>query len=160
MIKKALPAERKIENDKLKAIYEAKKKELGLSQLSLADALDISQSGVSHYLNGINPLNAQVAAAFSKLLQVPVDSFSPRLAAEMSTLAQAIRIPAAVKTEPNEQSGTTLAALLRLKGKATPRSLEVLKRIEKAALEGRLQEADLIALEGIAARFEALNKQS
>lgn len=53
--------------------------------------------------------------------------------------------------------GTNMAALMRLKGKATPRSLAALDRIEKAAQMGRLKEADLVLLEGIAARFEELN---
>lgn len=50
-------------------------------------------------------------------------------------------------------------ALRNLKGKVTPRSLDALKRIEKAALAGRLKEADLVLLEGIAARFEQLSKE-
>lgn len=49
-------------------------------------------------------------------------------------------------------------ALQNLKGVVTPRSLAVIKRIEKAAIAGRLKETDLVLLEGIAARFEELNK--
>lgn len=56
-------------------------------------------------------------------------------------------------------TGTNMAALQRLKGKVTPRSLAALNRIEKAATEGRLKEADLVLLEGIAARFEELNTE-
>jgi transcriptional regulator with XRE-family HTH domain len=61
---------------------------------------------------------------------------------------------------PNESQvsqGFNLSALGRIKGKATPRSLAVIARIEKAAMQGRLKEADLVLLEGIAARFEELN---
>ncbi|MBX9753816.1 MAG: helix-turn-helix transcriptional regulator [Pseudomonadaceae bacterium] len=148
MTKKPLPPERKIENDKLKALYDAKKKELGLTHYALADALDISQSGVSHYLNGINPLNTSSAAILARLLKVDVSEFSPRLAAEIRS------ITLAVEAAP---PGSNMAALQRLKGKATPRSLEVINRIEKAAQQGRLKEADLVLLEGIAARFEELN---
>lgn len=50
-----------------------------------------------------------------------------------------------------------MAVLQKLKGKATPRSMEVINRIEKAAQQGSLKEADLVLLEGIAARFEELN---
>jgi hypothetical protein len=57
----------------------------------------------------------------------------------------------------NKAPGFNMAALQRLKGKATPRSLAALDRIEKAAQQGRLKEADLVLLEGIAARFEELN---
>lgn len=62
-----------------------------------------------------------------------------------------------VDASPAPATSMNMSALLKLKGKATPRSLDVLKRIEKAAQEGRLKEADLLALEGIAARFEELN---
>lgn len=148
MTKKPLPPERKIENDKLKALYDAKKKELGLTHYALADALDISQSGVSHYLNGTNPLNPSSAAILARLLKVDVSEFSPRLAQEIRSITLAVEATS---------SNSNLAALQRLKGKATPRSLAVINRIEKAAQQGRLKEADLVLLEGIAARFEELN---
>lgn len=90
MTKKPLPPERKIENDKLKALYDAKKKELGLTHLALADALDISQSGVSHYLNGTNPLNTAAASTFAELLRVEISDFSPRLAEEIRRQALAV----------------------------------------------------------------------
>lgn len=86
-------------------------------------------------------------------------SYSP---AQMRSAAEenAEALDGGATSEPSQQqSGVNMAALLNLQGKATPRSLEVLKRIEKAAIEGRLQEADLIALEGIATRFEQLNTE-
>jgi transcriptional regulator with XRE-family HTH domain len=49
-------------------------------------------------------------------------------------------------------------ALQNLRGIVTPRSLVAIQRIEKAAIAGRLKETDLVLLEGIAARFEELNK--
>lgn len=61
---------------------------------------------------------------------------------------------AAVEATPPAMN---MAVLQKLKGKATPRSMEVINRIEKAAQQGRLKEADLVLLEGIAARFEELN---
>ena len=74
----------------LKAIYNAKKKVLQLAQDELGERLGgISQSGVSHYLNGVNALNASVAAGFARELQVQVSEFSPRLAEEIALLATA-----------------------------------------------------------------------
>lgn len=100
MTKKALDPERKAESDKLKAIFNSKKRDLGLTQEKLAHALDMNQSSVSHYLNGVNPLNAPVAAEFSKILDVPVEDFSPRLARqiiEMMSFVTDLRANAAVK---------------------------------------------------------------
>jgi len=100
MTKKALDPERKAESEKLKAIFNSKKRDLGLTQEKLAHALDMNQSSVSHYLNGVNPLNATAAAAFAKILDVPVGDFSPRLAQQISELvgfATDLRAKAAVK---------------------------------------------------------------
>ncbi|EIU7558161.1 LexA family transcriptional regulator [Providencia rettgeri] len=75
---------------RLKALYESKKKELGITQQSIADALDISQGGVGHYLNGRNPLNLQTASVFAKILGVPISAFSPSLAREATELSNAL----------------------------------------------------------------------
>lgn len=79
-MKKPLPQDRKEECLRLKQIFNAKKKELNLTQEKLAAQLGINQSSVSHYLNGVNPLNTQVATAFAKILGVPIRDFSPRIA--------------------------------------------------------------------------------
>ncbi|ENL6904457.1 helix-turn-helix domain-containing protein [Enterobacter ludwigii] len=74
---------------RLKAIYEAKKKVLGVTQQSIADELDITQGAVGHYLNGRNPLNVPVASVFARLLKVSVEEFSPTLAKELSEMGLA-----------------------------------------------------------------------
>ncbi|MCX9065099.1 helix-turn-helix domain-containing protein [Citrobacter portucalensis] len=71
---------------RLKAIYEAKKKALGVTQQSIADELDITQGAVGHYLNGRNPLNLQVALVFSRILGVDVREFSPDLARDLNKM--------------------------------------------------------------------------
>lgn len=86
MSKKPLPPEKKEECLRLKAIFESKKKELGLTQEKLAHLLDMNQSSVSHYLNGVNPLNANIAVAFAEILKVPVSNFSDRLSKEIEEL--------------------------------------------------------------------------
>ena len=90
MTKKPLPQDKKDECLRLKAIFNAKKKALGLTQGSLAHQLGINQSSISHYLNGVNPLNATVAASFASTLKVDVRDFSDRLADEMAKIAQAV----------------------------------------------------------------------
>lgn len=87
--KKTLTPVQIADAERLKAIYEAKKKELGITQQSIADMLDISQGGVGHYLNGRNALNAAAASVFAKVLQVDVSAFSPSLAKEISAMSAA-----------------------------------------------------------------------
>lgn len=80
---KTLTPEQLEDAKRLKALYESKKKILGITQQHIADALDITQGAVGHYLNGRNALNLSAALTFSRLLQVPVSDFSPSLAKEV-----------------------------------------------------------------------------
>ncbi|WP_052285665.1 LexA family protein [Kluyvera genomosp. 1] len=84
--KKSLSTEQLNDAKRLKAIYEAKKKELRISQQDIADSLGISQGAVGHYLNGRNPLNLKVAGVFAKILGVSIEEFSPTLAKQVSVL--------------------------------------------------------------------------
>lgn len=85
--KKILSAEQINESKALKKIYIDKKDILGINQQDLADAIDAGQAAVSHYMNGVNALNLKVASAFAQMLQVPISSFSPRLAEEMKLIS-------------------------------------------------------------------------
>lgn len=62
--------------------------ELKLSQKKIADEANMTPAAVNLYFKGINPLNAQFAAVLSRVLQVPVEAFSPRLADEIRGLTQ------------------------------------------------------------------------
>jgi len=150
----------------LDAFNAGKSRKDSLTQGKIADVLEISQGAVSSYLNGYNALNARVAGVIAGLIGIPVEKFSPRLAAEIARIAQGVPSPfspaspthaSTAPINPTIKPNMNMAALQRLKGKVTPRSLEALERIEKAALQGLLKEADLVVLEGIAARFEELN---
>ncbi|WP_349571794.1 helix-turn-helix transcriptional regulator [Azotobacter salinestris] len=149
----------------LDAFNSGKSRKDSLTQGKIADALEISQGAVSSYLNGYNALNARVAGVIAGMIGIPVEKFSPRLAAEIARIAQVVpsSSPASLThsgiapINPPIEPNMNMAALQRLKGRVTPRSLEALERIEKAALQGLLKEADLVVLEGIAARLEELN---
>lgn len=80
---KILTPEQLADARRLKALYEAKKKSLGITQQDIADALEITQGAVGHYLNGRNALNLSSALTFARILQVPVSDFSPSLANEV-----------------------------------------------------------------------------
>ncbi|QCJ70895.1 LexA family protein [Providencia heimbachae] len=83
MKKKPISEEQKADAVRLKAIFEAKKKELGLSQESLGDCIGMGQSAVAQLLNGTNAINVENAAKLAAALDVPVDDFSPSLAKEI-----------------------------------------------------------------------------
>ena len=90
--KRTLTTEQLQDASRLKALYESKKKELGITQQDVADQLEISQGAVGHYLNGRNPINLNVAAVFANLLQVQIADFSPSIAAEAERLSRASNV--------------------------------------------------------------------
>lgn len=67
---------------RLKALFRTHSK-LGQMQFGLAHDIG-TQSAVAQYLNGVRPLNVAVALKFAQGLGVPVSSFSPTLAAQIS----------------------------------------------------------------------------
>jgi transcriptional regulator with XRE-family HTH domain len=91
--KKELSPELKAECDAAKALFVSKKNALGLTQASLAEAADISAAAVAMYLNGTNPLNAKFASVLARVLGVPVEKFSKRLAKEISGLTSSADQP-------------------------------------------------------------------
>lgn len=90
--KRTLTTEQLQDASRLKALYESKKKELGITQQDVADQLEISQGAVGHYLNGRNPINLNLAAVFANLLQVQIADFSPSIAAEAERLSRASNV--------------------------------------------------------------------
>lgn len=88
MKKKPLTEEQLLDAERLKAIYDRKKKELGLSQESLADKLGISQSAVAQILSGKNALNLKRAIELAGILDVKVEEFSPSLSNEAQQLTK------------------------------------------------------------------------
>lgn len=116
--KKELSPELKAECDAAKALFVSKKNALGITQASLAEAADISAAAVAMYLNGTNPLNAKFATVLSRVLGVPVEKFSKRLAQEINGLTNA--------AEPGEIFGEMTSAaemvrqMLAKQGKGLP----------------------------------------
>ncbi|MEY0337818.1 LexA family protein [Providencia stuartii] len=90
MKKKPITEEQKADANRLKSIFEAKKKELGLSQESLGNAIGMGQSAVAQLLNGVNAINVENAAKLAEALEVPVDDFSPSLAKEIRKMFNSV----------------------------------------------------------------------
>lgn len=123
----------------LKRIYNAKKKELGLSQEKVAEAFGMSQTAISMYLNGLNALNVMSAARFSSLLKEPVSSFSPRIAGTIERLAK-INVTTDATPE-NTDEGVSLSPI-KVWDDATPLSddevyVPFLREVELDAGSGR-----------------------
>lgn len=87
--KKELTEDERRECLLLRALFDAKKGRLGLSQQKIADEMDSTQGAIGHYLAARNALNLRAAVVFSKALQEPISAFSPRLAKEQASLSGA-----------------------------------------------------------------------
>lgn len=85
--KRLLSAELRAECQAAHDLFLRKKTALKLTQKMLADAAGIAPPSVTQYLNGTNALNARFAAILAKMIEEPVESFSPRLAAEIASMA-------------------------------------------------------------------------
>ncbi|MGP4130091.1 LexA family transcriptional regulator [Pantoea tagorei] len=86
MKKKPLTPEQIADAKRLKAIFDNKKKELGLSQETLAEQIGMGQSGVAQLLNGSNAIGPSHAAKLAKILRVSVEDFSPSIAQEIKDM--------------------------------------------------------------------------
>ncbi|PBP42888.1 propanediol utilization protein [Pseudomonas syringae] len=89
--KRILPPELLAECSAAHDLFLSKKNELKLSQKKIADEAGMTPAAVNLYFKGINPLNTKFAAVLSRMLQEPVESFSPRLAREIFALTNAAK---------------------------------------------------------------------
>ncbi len=62
-------------------------KSLKRSQDWCSEQLAFSQSAITQYLNGYIPLNPDAASKFARLIEQPVDTFSPTIAQEIAQMA-------------------------------------------------------------------------
>jgi SOS-response transcriptional repressor LexA len=97
MKKKPLTPEQLADAGRLKAIFENKKKELGLSQETLAERMGMGQSGIAQLLNGSNAIGPSHAAKLAKILRVSVEDFSPSIAEEIKEMYSALQGESAIK---------------------------------------------------------------
>lgn len=64
---------------RLRAIWNAKKKKLGLTQSNVAEESGISQSAISQYLNGAIALNTDTILYFARILECAPTDIRPEL---------------------------------------------------------------------------------
>lgn len=91
---------------RLKALYNQKRSELGLTQDRIAAELGdgVTQGAVSHFMNGRTALSLRAAAVFAKSLQVPVSAFSPRLAKQLEEMRAVPLLGAALEAWDHYQN--------------------------------------------------------
>src|SRR5450830_393179 len=77
---------------RLKALFQAKRGELKLTQEKIASELGdgVTQGAVSHFMNGRTALSINAAVVFARALQVPVSEISPTLAAQIEKMTSGI----------------------------------------------------------------------
>lgn len=124
--KRILPPDRLAECEAAHALFLSKKNELSLSQKKIADAAGMTPAAVNLYFKGINPLNAKFATVLARLLEVPVESFSPRLADEIRGL----------RTQPSETGAAekVMAMLKQHAGKSLDEAAR--RRIADVVVDG------------------------
>lgn len=85
--KKPLPANLFAECKAAHDLFLSKKNALKLNQRKIADAAGMTPASVNNYLKGVNALNAKFASVLARMLEEPVEKFSPRLAAQIAEMA-------------------------------------------------------------------------
>jgi phage repressor protein C with HTH and peptisase S24 domain len=85
-----------------------------LTQEDIALSVGMSQGTLSSHLNGNRALNKEMAAEIAKILGIPVERFSPRIAKEISELAIAANpVPATEPLESNVEPGPPITSAPR-----------------------------------------------
>lgn len=103
MSKRELTAYEKQMADRLKDIWDEKRKQLGITQESVAADYEISQGAVGHYLNKRNPLNMKSIFMFARALKIDVSEidFEYRFFTVLDNPADVIEKQAGLVAEPS-----------------------------------------------------------
>lgn len=144
--KKPLHQERIEDAARLKALYQSRKKALGISQTSIAEALGITQGAVAQYMNADVPLNAQAAAIFAREMRVLVDDFSPSFADEIREFSKYVSDKKVPKTDFNEEQTQELSAGdLRVLSTLQSATLKTIQKLMKEKKFGDGECVDFLA---------------
>ncbi|MBS9780345.1 MAG: helix-turn-helix transcriptional regulator, partial [Moraxellaceae bacterium] len=119
MSKKTLSSEQIEDAERLKAIFNEKKKEARqkgerISQETIADKMDMTQGAVGHFLNARSPLNLSNAIKFADVLGVSVADFSPSLAKQLTGKIAPKQIDSIAISEINDEANTPMDTLKKL----------------------------------------------
>lgn len=79
MARRIITQEDRDKAQRLKALFDSKKKELGLTQVKCAEKMNITQSAISQFFNAIVPLNTDTILSFAELLETKPSHIDPKL---------------------------------------------------------------------------------
>ncbi|MFU5113254.1 hypothetical protein ACM782_14075 [Pseudomonas aeruginosa] len=142
--KKPLTPELRAECDAANAIFLAKTNAMGVTKSGLASDIGVSGPAIGYFLDGTNQLNARFASHFSRIMGVPVERFSKRLAEEIKEYRQAL-------LEGDTDGKAERTGIFDAIG--SNRSRQAIEKIAAAAASGLLSEDDLQLLSMIAERI-------
>lgn len=118
-----------------------------LTQEDIAHSLGMSQGTLSSHLNGHRAVNMEMAVAMSKMLGIPIERFSTRLAKEIAGIVSSISPSSiAVNQSPDVGSSALATGISR-------RSRSAFEKIAEAVSSGSLAEEDVVLLEMLASRL-------
>ncbi|WP_277963872.1 XRE family transcriptional regulator [Pseudomonas sp. RIT-To-2] len=117
--KRILPPELMAECEAAHALFLSKKNDLKLSQKKIADEAGMTPAAVNLYFKGINPLNAKFAAVLARMLDEPIESFSRRLADEISSMTKA-PVTKADQSQAPRSAADLVKEMLAKSGKGIP----------------------------------------
>lgn len=85
MVNRIITTQDRKKANRLKRLWNARKEDLGLTQVIAARTLQITQPSFSQYLNCVIPLNTDIILKFAKLLGVDPTEIDPALKNVTST---------------------------------------------------------------------------
>ncbi|WP_057428638.1 S24 family peptidase [Pseudomonas syringae] len=139
--KRILPPELLAECAEAHDLFLSKKNELKLSQKKIADEAGMTPAAVNLYFKGINPLNTRFAAVLSRMLQEPVESFSPRLAKEITALTNAAK-PAASRSSVDMVQQMLAKHGKNLPADARQKIADAVEEVAASGAGGNVKEAE------------------
>ncbi|MEH6565587.1 MAG: S24 family peptidase [Halopseudomonas sp.] len=111
-----------------------------ISQEKMAAHLKMNQGSFSNYLNGHRPVHIGIAVGVYELMGIPVDRYSPRLAAEIARLGKT----GSLKEDNQGQESNVISADFSSKGKLKDGELSIPQYNVRGALGHGQVPADYI----------------
>lgn len=118
----------------LRNIWQKKAGPLGLTQEKAAELMGMTQGGVSHYLNGRNPLGLEMVLKFANLLQVHPSEISAEM---VEPITATLKV-----AEDSMPYGSWEGELLHLAAQLNPEMRELALIILKSLIDRQTEQSE------------------